>query len=61
MDMYKCGHTLCLKNDQQCPEYVADKAVALDALVDKYKRKDQHGSRLINLSQQSLFPFPECQ
>ena len=51
MDMYKCGHTLCLKQDQQCPQYVADKAVALESLVEKYKRKDTHGSRLIDLSQ----------
>lgn len=60
MDMFKCGHTLCLKAGQQCPQYVADKAIALDKLVEKYKRKDTFGSRLINLSQQSLFPFPEC-
>lgn len=40
MDMFKCGHTLCLKAGQQCPEYVADRAVALDSLVEKYKRKD---------------------
>ena len=51
MDMYKCGHTLCLKQDQYCKEYVADKAEALESLVEKYKRKDTHGSRLIDLSQ----------
>jgi len=39
---------------------VADKAIALDALVEKYKRKDTFGSRLIDLSHQSMFPFPEC-
>ncbi len=60
MDMYKCGHTLCLKADQQCPKYVADKAINLDKLVEKYKRKDTYGSRLIDLSHQSMFPFPEC-
>ena len=60
MEMYRCGLTLCLKHDQQCPQYVADKAVNLDKLVDKYKKNDHYGSRLIDLSQQSMFPFPEC-
>ena len=60
MDMYKCGHTLCLKPDQQCPQYVADKAVNLDKLVEKYKEREVYGSRLIDLSHHSMFPFPEC-
>ena len=49
-----------MKADQQCPQYVADKAINLDKLSEKYKRADILGSRLINLSQQSMFPFPEC-
>lgn len=60
MEMYKCGHTLCLSADQQCPQYVADKAVNLDKLVEKYKKDEVFGSRLIDLSHHSMFPFPEC-
>ena len=60
VDMYKCGHTLCLKSGQQCPEYVAEKAVNLDQLVDRYKYGHHHGTRLIDLSALSMFPFPEC-
>ena len=59
-NMTKCGHTLCLAADQSCPAYVADKAVNLEKLVEKYKDREVHGSRLIDLSQNSLFPFPEC-
>ena len=39
---------------------MADKAVNLDKLVEKYKKKDVYGSRLIDLSHKSMFPFPEC-
>lgn len=60
MEKYKCGHTLCLSPEQQCPEYVAEKAVNLDKLVERFMQKDNLGSRLIDLSHHSMFPFPEC-
>ena len=41
--MVKCGHTLCLRPDQQCPSYVAEKAVNLDKLVTKYESMNEQG------------------